>query len=283
MTIQELLAELSDKIGIHGDLSVKSMTDELPEDFVNAYRKAELMDITAALNHPKAKSKFTRSALDPIDQDIEAALDEYNFPDDVREELRKEKSTYQKLKTFRVKLAELERAKAAAGGTDKEALKNEIKKLREQMVATEDKYKREIDELRKQEDGRMLDYALNSYLSSLKYQNEKVPHRVNVKTAYNLLADELNNKKARITFGDDKSTMKLVTAESPDLDYTENNKVIPYDIFINRTLLEAGLLPVNPTTPAANGNGTGVTHRIVTAAAEGQRPPAELLAAIERM
>lgn len=258
MTVGQFLAEQLELLGLDKTSDtykdVLAIGTEIPTDFATKYKAANVIPLEAAKNNPTIKAHFFKSALDPIDQDILRAFDEHGFDDATREEFKKESSTYKKATLLRKKIAELEGQKAGAASADKEPLKKKIAELNQQVLATEEKYQKEIADFKAGEEQRMLGYAINSSLASRQYPNEKMPHKVKVQTAYNLINDVARERGARIVFGEDKQSIKLVNADNPDLDYTVNNKVIPYETFVEQALADNGLTIVS--NPAQNGNGS---------------------------
>lgn len=259
MTVGEHFAALCDMLGIDkqgdGVKDLVTLTTNMPPDFEGKYKAANVLTFDQARNHAGLKGHFTKNALDAIDKDHEAAYLEHGFDDATIAEFKKESSTYKRQTALRKKIAELESAKMKSTGDDKDKLVKKINELNKQVTDTEEKYKSEIAALKKNEDARMLDYALRSHLASRKYPGDKIPHDVNVQTAYYLLEKALKEKNGLVKFADaNKGAIKLVPADNPDLDYTVNNKTLTFESFVEQTLADNGLTIVSK--PATNGNGS---------------------------
>lgn len=282
MKVGEFFAELAGVVGV--DTTNEVFKDilasqaEIPKEFIDKYKAANLMTEEVASHSPNIKNKFYKAALDPIDQDIKRAFDEYKLSDEAKAEIERETSTYKKNALLRKKIVELEALKAGAGDKDKEGFKTEIKKLNDQIVQNTEKHKKEIEDFNKGLDDRLLSYAIKSNLATRKFPNDKMPQKVKVKTAYDLLNETAKEKGMKIIFGEDKETIKLVRADNPELDVTVNNKILTYETFADQTLADNGL-----TIVSASGNGNGSHSIDINKIPEGQRPPAELLKEIAQM
>ena len=93
-----------------------------------------------------------------------------------------------------------------------------------------------------------MQFQIDTLLSGKEYANKDLPKNVQILTAKTLLEQELASKKAKVVMTE--NGLKLVNAETPELDFTDSNKTVQFDDFVNKVLASNKLLQVSapPTT-----------------------------------
>lgn len=254
-----LISELFGLVGIDATQpEFKDIIALAPEvDDVTAKKISDnILTIEAAKMNGTLKSHFKAQTLNGVDAQHKELATEYGLSADEIAELEAIKDTFERNKKLVAKVKE-NTAKLNAGTGDKTALVEENKRLNKQILDIKTANDAKIAEIQKNTDNQITDYAVTSYLRSLKYANENVGADVNSLTAKNLLQAAFAEKKALLKRGSDNS-LRLFNAEHPDLDYQENNKPVAFADFASKILQEKNMLFVSdPKKPAAGKTGAG--------------------------
>lgn len=248
-----LLKNLGNKAKI--DLSDAKYADllsanlEIPDEVANAIENG-LFDVDTAKHNSDLDKHFRAKALNGVDAKIKELLDEGDLSPEAVTEILSEKNSYAKIALMKAKLKESIEAKHS-GSSDTKAIKAEVAKLNADILALKKAKDDEIAQIKAQSEQAVLDYAIDSHLSSLQYANSEIPAEVNVMTAKNLINKVLVDKKAKIVRGAD-GKLQLKNSEIPDLDYLENNKPISFSDLTASTLASNKLLKVTDPNPQRN-------------------------------
>lgn len=250
----EYFTELAAKAGIAATdprlKDVQSIMTEVPDELITEL-DGKLTTIEAAKNNAVLKSYFTATALNPIDEILEEKLSDLGFSDDEINKFKIEKSTPKRLRTI---IDEVKKKKAVAPAGDKAVLQAEIDKLQGLLATSASEKTTAISAAKAEADKHILEYAINSVLSTMPYANKDLDLDVNVMTARGVIEKALADKKAKVIRLADNS-FKMVQSENPDLDYFENHKVVNYNDFVKSTLAAKKMLitseppPANPKAP----------------------------------
>lgn len=249
MKIGALINELAAKAKV--DLTdpkyatVLGIDTDLPDDVATQINNSLLTE-ELGKNNANLKSHFKHSFYAGLDAKIKELADAAGLDPSDLVELDAEKNSNEKIgKLLKAREKAVEKLQAGKSG-DKAGLIEKINELNAQIVSTKDTAKAEIAAIRAQAENEVMDYAINSELSSFKYANKDLPSDVHVLTAKTLLNKALQEKGAKIVRKDGK--LKLIQSANPELDFMENNKEISFQDLAKSTLASNKLLEV--TEPA---------------------------------
>lgn len=249
----ELFKLLAEKAGVPtDDKDLSAFLDankniEIPDSLANALL-GKLMNESEAKLNPTLVSHFKQNTLAGVDKRIADLLGEFGFDDTVKTKITGEKNTFEKVGLLAKEIQALEKAKVGATKGDKEALQKEIDRLNSEVIATTERYKKEIEQVKEASANEVLNYAIDAYLSSMNYANKDIPKEANVATARFLIEKGLNEAKAKVTR--DGNALKLFRTDDTGLPYTENHKEVTFNAFADKVLSTNKLLHVGtPQTP----------------------------------
>ena len=147
-------------------------------------------------------------------------------------------------------------------------------------MKTKETYENQIRDLKAQSESKLMQFQIDTMLSGKEYANKDLPKNVQILTAKTLLEQELASKKAKVVMTE--NGLKLVNAETPELDFTDSNKTVQFNDFVDSVLASNKLLQVS--APPATVVKT--QQQIINTAVE-DNPAAvrnqERLAALEKM
>lgn len=237
----------------------KSLLDaDLPEEIAGTIN-GSLLTLDSAKNNFDLKKHFTAQALNGTDAAIERLVNEYQFEDIDKAEFLAEKNTNKKVEMLASKLkTALDKKASTPDGTGKSAaLEKEILTLNSQLLDIKNTHNTEKLALQSQFENQILGYNVNQILSSKDYANIN-DKEVAVTVANQFINKALNESNAKLITKDGK--LKLVRNDDTALDYMENNKIIEFNDFADKTLSKHNLLKVsNSTTNTAVNSATQTT------------------------
>jgi len=231
-------SELTELFQIKADVS-----DDVFTKFETKF--ATLIDINDAKHNNDLHKHFKALSLNPFDKLINEAIEQGLVDEDTANDLKANANTYDKAKKLIAKLSE---PRVQDKAKDPEPLKAEIKRLNEEVLKTNELYENKIKEIESKSESRLMQFQIDTLLSGKEYANKDLPKNVQILTAKTLLEQELVSKKARVVMTE--NGLKLVNAETPELDFTDSNKTVQFDDFVNKVLASNKLLQVSapPTT-----------------------------------
>lgn len=226
-------SELTELFQIKADVS-----DDVFTKFETKF--ATLIDINDAKHNNDLHKHFKALSLNPFDKLINEAIEQGLVDEDVAAELKANVNTYDKAKKLIAKLSE---PKVQAQAKDSEPLKAEIKKLNDEVLKTKETYENQIRDLKAQSESKLMQFQIDTMLSGKEYANKDLPKNVQILTAKTLLEQELASKKAKVVMTE--NGLKLVNAETPELDFTDSNKTVQFNDFVDSVLASNKLLQVS--------------------------------------
>jgi len=247
---KELFKQLSEKSGITADdkdlvtFLAANENIEIPDSIANAFI-GKLMNESEAKLNPTVVSHLKQNTLAGVDKRIFDLLADLGFDDVAKTKITGEKNTFEKVAVLAKEIQALEKAKIGTAKGDKEALQKEIDRLNTEAIATADRYKKEIEQVKEASANEVLNYAIDAYLSSMNYANKDIPKEANVATARFLIEKGLNEAKAKVTR--DGNALKLFRTDDTGLPYTENHKEVTFNAFADKVLSTNKLLHVGNT------------------------------------
>lgn len=226
-------SELTELFQIKADVS-----DDVFTKFETKF--ATLIDINDAKHNNDLHKHFKALSLNPFDKLINEAIEQGLVDEDVAADLKANVNTYDKAKKLIAKLSE---PKVQAQAKDSEPLKAEIKKLNDEVLKTKETYENQIRDLKAQSESKLMQFQIDTMLSGKEYANKDLPKNVQILTAKTLLDQELASKKAKVVMTE--NGLKLVNAETPELDFTDSNKTVQFNDFVDSVLASNKLLQVS--------------------------------------
>ena len=226
-------SELTELFQIKADVS-----DDVFTKFETKF--ATLIDINDAKHNNDLHKHFKALSLNPFDKLINEAIEQGLVDEDVANDLKANVNTYDKAKKLITKLSE---PKVQSQAKDSEPLKAEIKKLNDEVLKTKETYENQIRDLKAQSESKLMQFQIDTMLSGKEYANKDLPKNVQILTAKTLLEQELASKKAKVVMTE--NGLKLVNAETPELDFTDSNKTVQFNDFVDSVLASNKLLQVS--------------------------------------
>lgn len=280
----EFFVDIAKKSGINADdEALKTLLAngdffkfELPDDLAKNIDTALISMKDAKNNHTDLKNHYTKQALDGLDSTINALLDELGIPEDMRNEIMLERSSYKRPAVLIRKVKELEQKKANADKPDKAAIQKELDGLHAQLRAATDKEKQLESDYAKKEVNLRRQYRLGSMLSGYKTVFDTLDAEVKNTTLQALIDKNLQDNNAQMTF-DENGNFVLLKKDGTNF-YGDNNQQINAQQYIeqilsrNKALITtqpppaAGATPPNGQhlTPPAGGNGKPAANATFT-------------------
>jgi hypothetical protein len=212
---------------------------------------SQLLSLQDAKNNPDLHKHFKALSLNPFDKLLNEVLESGSIDEDVVNELKANPNTYDRAKKLIAKIAESKPASKA--DKDIEPLKAKIAELNNQVLKQREDYENKINSIAEENKTSLINYQIDSLLSSKEFANSDLPKDVNILTAKTLLEKELREKNAKIVLGE--KGLKLVNAETPELDFTDSNKTVGFEDLVTKVLATNKLLKVSqgatpqPQTP----------------------------------
>lgn len=259
------LSDILNELGKRAKLTPQQITDMIANaelskitvpDEVSSSILSNLLSVeTAAHNYDVKKAlkgQLMAEMFDPVDRELEGFLPMIG-DDEWSGSWKQNKSTYDRLKSLREKLAEATEAKvnaAKGSGTSKEA-QRQIEELSAQIKRTEQEYTAKIQQQANEFAQREEGFVSESYFGRFPYANDKIPVTASGKMAEYMIKEAAQKSGAKVVYNKDSRSLQLVNANDVSLPYIKDGAPVDFDTFANRTLAEAGLLKVNNPTPPA--------------------------------
>jgi hypothetical protein len=247
----ELLYNAAIKSGISSDHAglkpLLALTSDVDEEVANALD--ELMSFQSAQNNVKLKNHFLSSSLDGFDKKLLARAKAEQLPDEDIAAITAEPNTFKKSELLMDKIASKKEAAAKArkdGDPEAEkVLKEQIKKLNEDLVKVREEFTTKESTLKKtHENERMNDIIERTFMGfdwSKAY--DKADQPILARAALNAKLDEMG----AIIVRDEKGKLKLVQAKNPELDYFDNkNQSITFEKLADSIMADKKYIAVNP-------------------------------------
>lgn len=264
-TLGEFLHELIKKTGADADreefknflLNGELVKIEIPEAVSQVIDSGLISLRDAKNNHPEIKPHYVSQALNPIDQSQDEWFEEFGIPEEERQEILKERSTYKRVPLLMKKIKEIEGKKAAS--TDKGEIAT-FKKQIDDLHAAIRSEKEEKKNLEKkfQEDmaAFKVDMHQESIFGNYKTTLDDLPAGVKKITIKNLIQEALRDKSAKLAF-DENGKFILLGKDGMNF-YGDNNQQVEPTQFIE-SVLSANKILV--TTPANQSQGQGAAQQ----------------------
>lgn len=232
---------------------------DVADDFANAIDR-ELMSLDGAKNNPLLRTHFASQALNGIDTELLNLATEMELGDDVINQFKTEKNTYNKLRSLKDTIKGIRDKKAGESDPGKKAdYERQIQELNAKIASEIDANKAKVQDLDNRHQQEITDYMVKYSLIGKSYANKDLPQNVQITLADTLLKGALNKSGAVLVR--DGESLKLKQKDNTDMDYLENHKAVSYDDFVNKVLADNKLLAVSGgNTPSNNEPSTAPVH-----------------------
>jgi hypothetical protein len=284
MHVSEYLLKLASMTGVSvDDENLKNLVAnedlqniEINDELANQIN-GKLLTIDSSKNDSDLNKHFRATILNGLDAEMTTLMTDLELPDDVRNELMAETSSFKRATLLTKKVAELEKAKAGKSEGDKSTLQTEIDKLNAQILDLNTAKDTEIANINKQWESRFLDQSMTTMLSGYDYALP-TSKDISLMTAKTLLNKAINDKGLQVV-NDDNGSLKLVNS-ADGLDYFENNQKVSVSDFADKLLTEHKLLKTN------NGDGSNGTSNPIVPQGGTTQPATtsnKMMGAVEQM
>lgn len=258
-TLREVITALAEKAKINmtseqfvGAMSAPDLDRLTIPDEVFSGIDNGLIDMASAKNHPDIKNHFFAQAYDGLDKEINGTMDELKLPDDIRNELKSEKSSTKRAALLARKAIAVEAKKHANGNVDKEKYAKEIADLNDSIRQLKEADAAKDETFKKQLRDKDMSYAMKNLMSS--YNNtihEHLPSQVKAQIIEAQLAVALKENNANWGL-DDNGNITLMRADGNPV-YSPNNTPMNPKAFIDKVLADNKQLKINDQQAPAAG------------------------------
>jgi hypothetical protein len=254
MKLNALLTQVFSKLGV--DISRAELQTLLAnaslatidvDDVTAGKLSSEFYTLESAKQNPAIRSAIRAEVLNGIDAQTAELMAKFDLDDETQQSILAEDKTSKKYAKLVETIANKEREKSSATGSDKTKLSSEIAKLNEQIVKERTAYETKIadgERLRKTD---RVNWELDSIYGSLDYA---MATDKNISaTAARAIVDMISKQKG-VRFETTETGVKLLTSEGTD--YFDNNVPVTPQDFIKKTLMESKMLKVSDTGTQSN-------------------------------
>ena len=278
----DFFVELAKKSGINPeDEALKALLTngdffktELPDELVKSIDNSLISLKDAKNNHPDIKNHYTKQALDGLDSTITNLLDELGIPENERNEIMVERSSYKRPAILIKKVKELEQKKANADKPDKAAIQKEIDDLHAKLRLSDTEKKAQADEYAKKELNMRKQYKIHGMLSGYKSVFDNLDAEVKNTTLQTIIDKSLQDNNAQLTF-DENGNLVLLKKDGTNYYDGDKNTQVNAQQYIEQVLSRnKALVTTQPTQQGANTSPNG--HQAAAPAnGNGSGKPAE--------
>jgi hypothetical protein len=266
MNVADFISAFALKAGIPKDneelkgiLSANDLSKiEMPEALFNSIDTSLLSLESAKNNHPALKGVYFAQALDGLDKELDKIREEHQLPDDVYEEIKKERSSFKKVNLLTAKIKELEGKKSSSTTKeDKGAFQKQIDELTKALAEKETA----LTEVKNNSKKELSDFKKNIKLESL-FGNYKtifddLPAETKALTIKNILLKELQDNDVDFIL-DEKESLDLLKKDGTAY-LGPNHQRITTNAFIDSVLAKNKILKTTEAAPAATQSQSGNT------------------------
>lgn len=260
---KEFLTVLLQKAGVKIDEekiaaalgSAELATVQIPDDLITPIDNGLLSIQAAKNNHPEIKGHYTAQALDSLDKELERAMEDYKLPDEIKTELKGEKSSYKRATLLAAKIKSLEEQKASSGKGEKDVLQQEINKLNAELRDIKSKEQGIHDDYKKQMLEIKMGHSLGQLLGSYKTKFDELPANVKDSTLKAIINNSLAADAAEFTV-DDAGQLTL-RKKGGDNFFGDDHNIMTPKTYLDKILARDKILI---TTDQSQNNGGGANN-----------------------
>lgn len=261
MKLGDFLNNQAAKVGLQNDpalIAILSNSEIANKDIDDTIAKAmdqNLMSLESAKNNFGLKNHYSATILNAVDARL---LDGLDLDEETLNAIQSEKSSYNKIDLVKSALkTQIERLRDSANDTDNKTKKAEIEKqikaLNDELSNAKQLHEKTVKELQSKHEEEIKDFIFMNHLAGKPYANKDWTTEDNTAFAKTLIQNALKEKG--IVVVKDGNNLKLKQADSPELDYYQDNKQISFSDFTDQVLASKKMLAVN------NSGNTPNTHQ----------------------
>lgn len=267
--LKELLVKAGVKIDDQANKAIKDALAlpelgniDFPDELITPIDNGLLSIEAARNNHPQIKHYYTKQALDTLDKEILKLMEDYQLPDEAKQEIIAEGSSYKRVAVLTNKLKALEEKKATSGKGEKDQLQTQINTLHDQLRTEKEsinKVKTEYEQKLRDKD---MSYALNGLLGQYKTIYDELNPGIKDKTLKAIIDESLGTDEAQFTIGD---AGQLILQKKDGSNYFgDNHQVLTPKTYLDKVLSREKILKVTDPNPGAKlPQKNGSTHQPV--------------------
>lgn len=233
-------------------------TVQIPDDLITPVDNGLLSIQAAKNNHPEIKGHYTAQALDSLDKELERAMEDYKLPDEVKTELKGEKSSYKRATLLAAKIKSLEEQKASSGKGEKDVLQQEINKLNGELRDIKAKEQTIHDDYKKQLLDVKMGHSLGTLLGSYKTKFDELAPNVKNSTLKSIINDSLAADAAELTV--DEAGQLILRKKGGDNFFGDDHNVMTPKSYLDKILARDKILITTDPNQNNTGNGANNSH-----------------------
>lgn len=231
-------------------------TIQIPDELITPIDNGLLSIQAAKNNHPEIKGHYTAQALDSLDKELERAMEDYKLPDEVKTELKGEKSSYKRATLLAAKIKSLEEQKASSGKGEKDVLQQEINKLNGELRDIKAKEQTIHDDYKKQLLEVKMGHSLGTLLGSYKTKFDDLPPNVKASALKEIINTSLAADAAELTVDD--AGQLILRKKGGDNFFGDDHNIMTPKSYLDKILARDKILIVNDQSQ--NGGGANNSH-----------------------
>lgn len=259
MKLGDFLNNQATKLGLQNDpalIAILSNSEfankDIPDSFANPLDQG-LMSLDSAKNNFGLKNHFSATILNAVDARL---LDNLDLDEETLAAVQAEKNSYNKIDIIKNALkGQIEKQKTVEPNdkTKKADIEKQIGELNAQIASLKEANLNTVNDLKAQHDNEIKNLVFMNHLAGKPYANKDWTVEDNTAFAKTLIENALKEKGAILV--KDEKGLVLKQANSPDLDYYQDNKQISFPDFADQVLASKKMLAVNnsggtpPNTP----------------------------------
>jgi hypothetical protein len=232
--------------------SAELATIQIPDALITPIDNGLLSVQAAKNNHPEIKGHYTAQALDSLDKELERAMDDYKLPDEIKTELKGEKSSYKRATLLAAKIKNLEEQKASSGKGEKDVLQQEINKLNGELRDIKAKEQTIHEDYKKQLLDVKMGHSLGQLLGAYKTKFDELPANVKSSTLQAIINNSLTSDNAEFTV--DEAGQLLLRKKGGDNFFGDDHSILTPKTYLDKILARDKILI---TTDQSQNNGGG--------------------------
>lgn len=258
--VAEFLKSLLTKSGINlEDEAIKTAIAavnqdiEVPDEIATAIDNGLLSLASAKNNHPDIKGHYYAAAYDGLDKELDALMEAEKLPDELRRDIKQEKSSTKRAVLLTQKIKDLTAQKANANKGDKEELNRQIAELNTQLREIKDKEQAIHADYKNQLRQKDMGYALRGILGTYKTVYDEMDASTKDIVLDAIIKKNLNARNAEFTI-DQNGNLVLQTKDGSNL-FSDDHRPLNPKMFLDQVLASEKALKVTDTGNANNNFG----------------------------
>lgn len=223
-----------------------TVTTEIPDDMATGIDNRFITIDAAKNNHPDIKFHYTKQALDTIEKTYGPALDELQIPQDLRDQINQEQSTFKRVPLFMKAIKELESKKANATKPEMAKITEQIDTLNAQLRAEKETTKKIQDEFAQKEKDMRISNVWTRMIGNQKTVFDHLDPDLKADAIMTMINKNLQLTNGKVDF-DDNGNFVLLKKDGMNYFDSSNTPMNPQQFFDG--LLSRNKILVTTATP----------------------------------